>query len=333
MLLVNTYTQAVLLSVITMFCWGSWPNTQKLTSKSWRFELFYWDYVWGIILMSLLFAFIPGSLGNKGNNFRRDLIQADWINVISSFAAGIIFNLANILFVAALTIAGMLVTFTIAIGVGLVIGILINYLAVPVGNEYYLFGGVALIVLAIFFSAIAHKRLSKRVQKPSAKGIVFPLAAGVLFGFYYLLIARSTNIDFQFPKTGKLGPYAAVFCFSIGVLLSTFVFNTILMKEPVQGIPLHTKDYFNGSKRDHLLGMLGGAVWCIGFMLSILSAGKAGFTISFGLGQGNAMIAAIWGIVVWKEFRGAPPGTSKFLFFMFACYILGLIFIVLSKNV
>jgi glucose uptake protein len=333
MLLVNTYTQAVLLSIITMLCWGSWPNTQKLTSKSWRFELFYWDYVWGIILMSLLFAFIPGSWGNKGNNFWQDLMQADWINIISSFIGGIIFNLANILFVAALTIGGMLVTFTIAIGVGLVIGILINYLAVPIGNEYYLFGGVVLIVLAIFFSAIAHKRLSKQAERRSAKGIVFPLAAGVLFGFYYLLIARSMSVDFQIPKAGKLGPYTAVFCFSIGVLISTFVFNTILMKKPVQGIPLHSRDYFKGSKRDHLLGMLGGAIWCIGFMLSILSAGKAGFTISFGLGQGNAMIAAIWGIVAWKEFRGAPSGTSKFLVFMFVCYILGLILIVLSRNV
>jgi glucose uptake protein len=149
-----------------MFCWGSWPNTQKLTSKSWSFELFYWDYSWGIILMSLLLAFIPGSLGNKGNSFWSDLIQADWINVISSIAGGIIFNLANILFVAALTIAGMLVTFTIAIGVGLGIGILINYLAFPFGNEYYLFGGVVLIVFAIFLSAIAHKRLSEQVEKP-----------------------------------------------------------------------------------------------------------------------------------------------------------------------
>ena len=333
MLLVNTYTQAVLLSVITMLCWGSWPNTQKLTSKSWRSELFYWDYVWGIIIMTLLFAFIPGSMGNVGKSFWPDMMQADWANIASAFIGGIIFNLANILFVAALAIAGMLVTFTIAIGVGLVVGILINYWAVPIGNVYYLFGGVILIVLAIILSAIAHKRLSKHMAKPSTKGIVLPLIAGILFGLYYLLIARSMATDFQFPKAGKLGPYSAVFCFSIGVLISTFVFNTILMKKPVEGIPLHINDYFKGSKRDHLLGMLGGVIWCIGFMLSILSAGKAGFTISFGLGQGNAMIAAIWGIVAWKEFHNAPPGTFKFLFFMFACYILGLILIVLSRNV
>lgn len=332
MFLVNTYTLAVLLSVITMLCWGSWPNTQKLVSKGWRFELFYWDYVWGIVLIALLFAFIPGSLGSEGRSFWPDLMQADWSNIISSFLGGIIFNLANILFLAAITMAGMLVTFTIAIGVGMILGVLVNYLANPMGNEYYLFGGIILIALAIILSAIAHKRLSKHLQKSSTKGIVLSLIAGILFGLYYRFIARSMTPDFLTPRPGKLGPYTAVVCLALGVLMSSFLFNTIMMKKPVEGAPLRYADYFKGTKRDHILGILGGGIWGIGFMLSILSAGKAGFTISFGLGQGNAMIAAIWGIAVWKEFRGAPHGTSKYLVFMFICYIIGLLLIILSKK-
>jgi glucose uptake protein len=294
MFLVNTYAFAVTLSVVTMLCWGSWPNMQKLVSKSWRFELFYWDYVWGIVLMSLLFAFIPGSLGNEGRSCWADLMQASVNNIMSAAAGGIIFNLANILFVAAIALAGMLVTFTIAIGIGLILGVLVNYLSNPIGNEFYLFGGVALIALAVLFSAIAHKRLLKNVRKFSAKGLMLALIAGVLFGFYYRFIAGSMTADFQTPKAGKLGPYSAVICFSIGVMISNFAFNTILMKKPVEGIPLRYADYFRGGKRNHLMGVLGGVIWCIGLMLSILSAGKAGFTISFGLGQGNAMIAAIW---------------------------------------
>jgi glucose uptake protein len=332
MFIIETYLLAVAFSVITMICWGSWPNMQKLVSPSWRFELFYWDYVLGIVLVALLFAFTLGSYGKMGHGFLPDLAQAEWEHIFSAMIGGAVFNAANILFVAAIALAGMAVAFPVGAGFGLILGVLVNYIAAPVGDVYLLFGGVALIAAAILLSATAHRRLSRSQKKVSAKGIMLTLAAGVLFGFFYRFIAGAMYADFRFPEAGKLGPYTAVVCFGTGVLLSNFIFNTVLMKRPVEGKPLQYSDYRKGSGKDHTMGLLGGMIWGAGLVLSILSAGEAGFAISFGLGQGNAMIAAIWGVFVWKEFRKAPPGTSKWLYGMFLCYIIGLTFIVLAKS-
>ncbi len=331
MFIIETYFLAVVLSVITMICWGSWPNTQKLVSPSWRFELFYWDYVLGILLIALVFAFTLGSQGNAGRSFIQDLLQAEWNNINSAIIGGAIFNAANILFVAALSLAGMAVAFPVGAGLGLILGVFVNFIANPVDNILFLFGGVALIALAIFLSASAYRRLSTQQGKVSAKGIVLSMIAGVLFGFFYRFIANAMYPDFNIPEPGKMGPYGAVVCFALGVLLSNFLFNTLLMKKPIEGKPLSFKDYFSGTRKDHIMGVLGGVIWGTGLILSILSAGKAGFAVSFGLGQGNAMIAAIWGVFVWKEFRAAPAGTSRFLNGMFFCYILGLACIVLAK--
>ncbi|HRP56291.1 GRP family sugar transporter [Agriterribacter sp.] len=332
MFIIETYLLAIVFSVITMICWGSWPNMQKLVRPSWRFELFYWDYVMGIVLVALLFAFTLGSYGNAGRGFLPDLAQAEWEHIFSAVLGGAIFNAANILFVAAIALAGMAVAFPVGAGFGLVLGVSVNYIAAPVGNAGLLFGGVVLIATAILLSATAHRKLSRSQKKVSAKGILLTLAAGVLFGFFYRFIAGAMYADFRSPEAGKLGPYTAVVCFGIGVLLSNFIFNTLLMKKPVEGKPLRYAAYFEGNAKDHVMGLLGGIIWGGGLVLSILSAGEAGFAISFGLGQGNAMIAAIWGVFVWKEFREAPPGTSKWLYGMFLCYIAGLVCIVFAKS-
>lgn len=331
MFIVHTYAFAVLLSVVTMLCWGSWPNMQKLVSKAWRFELFYWDYVLGIVLIALLFGFTAGSLGSSGRTFLEDIGQADPANIFSAMLGGVVFNLANILFVAAIAVAGMSVAFPVGAGVGLILGVLVNYIAAPVGNGVFLFLGVGLITAAIILSATAHRNLSRQMNAVPAKGILLSLLAGILFGFFYRFIAGSMAADFEMPEAGKLGPYAAVVFFSAGVLISNFLFNTVLMKKPVSGESVSYAAYFKGSGKDHLMGIVGGAIWGAGLVLSILTAGKAGFAISFGLGQGNAMIAAVWGVFVWKEFAKAPRGTDRLLYGMFGCYIAGLIIIILSR--
>jgi len=331
MYIIESYSLAVVVSAVTMLCWGSWPNTQKLADPGWRFELFYWDYVWGIALSALVFGLTLGSSGISGRPVLADLAQADSRSVLSALLGGAIFNAANILFVAAITLAGIAVAFPVAAGFGLVLGVLINYIARPVDNAAFLLGGTALVVMAIVFSALSYKRLMRR-QRITAKGLLFSLAAGLLFGFFYRFISAAMYVDFSFPENGKMGPYGAVACFAGGVLLSNLLFNTIIMKRPVQGCPLVWSDYRKGSAKNHIMGMLGGMIWGTGLMLSMLSAGKAGFAISFGLGQGNAMIAAIWGVFIWKEFRNAPAGTSKFIYGMFFCYITGLACIVYAKG-
>lgn len=331
MFTVETYLLAVVLSVITMICWGSWPNMQKLVNPKWRFELFYWDYVLGIVLVTLLFAISFGSLGSTGWTFTQDLTQASSGSIISAITGGIIFNAANILFVAAIAVAGMSVAFPVGAGFGLLLGVVTNYIALPQGDKTFLFTGVFMIAVAIVLSAMAYQRLSSTKNEISLKGILLSLIAGVLFGFFYRFIAGAMYPDFADPQPGKVGPYTATVLFGLGVLASNFIFNTILMKRPVKGVSLHYADYFKGSGKDHIMGVLGGMIWGAGLVLSILSAGQAGFAISFGLGQGNALIAAVWGVFVWKEFKLAPPGTNKLLYSMFLFYIIGLVLIVYAK--
>lgn len=331
MVIVETYSVAVALSVITMICWGSWPNTQKAVSATWRFELFYWDYVIGIVASALVFAVTMGSLGSSGRGFFEDLRQADTGHVASAMLGGVIFNAANILFVAAISLTGMAIAFPVGAGVGLVLGVSLNFIANPIGNPYYLFGGVVLVVAAILLSATAHHQAVSDAKRVSGLGIVFTIAAGVLFGFFYRFIAESMSTDFRVPEPGKLGPYSAVICFSLGVFASNLLFNTLLMKRPVQGRPLALSAYFRGSWRDHGLGVLGGAIWGTGLLFSMLSAGKAGYAISFGLGQGNALVAALWGVFVWKEFAGAPRMVRVILCWMFMCYIFGLLAIIYAR--
>lgn len=331
MFIVENYGLAIMLCVITMFCWGSWANTTKLTTKTWRFELFYWDYGFGILLTTLLLAFTLGSNGDEGRAFLADFNQADSSSLTSAFIGGVIFNAANILLVAAIAIAGMSVAFPVAIGIALVLGVLVNYDSSQ-GNPTLIFGGVALITLAIILNAKAYQKLqSNLAEKVSKKGLILSVVSGCLMGLFYKYVAVSMVADFNMPEIGKLTPYTALVIFAVGVVVSSFVFNTIQMKKPFIGAPVSFSDYFKGVTKDHFIGILGGAIWCVGMSLSIIASGKAGPAISYGLGQGATVVAAIWGIYIWKEFDKAPKGTKSLLNVMLLLYIVGLGMIIISK--
>jgi glucose uptake protein len=332
MFIVENYGLAILLCVVTMLCWGSWANTTKLTSSTWRFELFYWDYGFGILLTTLLMAFTLGSNGAEGRSFMDDMAQADKRSLLAALAGGVIFNLANILLVAAIGIAGMSVAFPVGIGIALVLGVVVNYISNPQGNALLIFGGVALIVLAILLNAKAYQKLqSNAVEGVSKKGLILSVVSGCLMGLFYKYVAGSMVTDFNAPEARKLTPYTALVFFAVGVVLSSFLFNTIQMKRPFTGTPVSFADYFKGRSKDHIIGLLGGAVWCIGMSLSIIASGKAGPAVSYGLGQGATVVAALWGIYVWKEFDKAPRGTKPLLNIMLCLYIAGLAMIILSK--
>jgi glucose uptake protein len=331
MFIIETYTTAVLFCIITMLCWGSWANTQKLAASSWRFELFYWDYVMGILLLSLLLAFTLGSMGEGGRSFIDDMKQADSKNIGSALLGGILFNLANILLGAAIAIAGMSVAFPVGIGLALVVGVIVNYVDTPVGNASWLFAGMALIMAAIFLNARGYKKLSAGNKGVSTKGLLLSVVAGLLMGFFYKYVAAAMFPDFTQPLPGKLSPYSAVVCFAIGIVLSNIVFNTLLMKKPFVGKPVSYNDYFKGNFKTHLTGILGGIIWCIGMSFSIIASGKAGPAISYGLGQGATIVAAVWGIFIWKEFKNAPKGVSTLLTIMLLCYVTGLALIILAR--
>jgi len=328
MFIPQSYPLAIVLCVVTMLCWGSWGNTQKLAGKSWRFELFYWDYVIGILLFSLLLGFTLGSIGENGRSFINDIKQADAKNIFNAFVGGVIFNASNILLVAAMAIAGMAVAFPVGVGIAMALGVIINYVFAPQGNPVILFSGVALIVAAIVIDAFAYKNHSASMQKVSGKGILLSVSAGVLMALFYRFVASSMVSDFVSPEPGKLTPYSAVFFFAIGVVASNFIFNYLIMKRPIEGEPLSFKDYAKGSFRVHLTGVLGGVIWNIGMAMSIIASGKAGFAISYGLGQGATLIAALWGVFIWKEFKGASKSVNTLILLMFLAYLAGLVFLV-----
>ena len=331
MFIVQDYTLAVFFCVITMLCWGSWANTQKLAASSWRFELFYWDYVIGIVIFSLLLALTLGSIGEQGRSFIPDISQAEGENIFSALIGGVIFNAANILLVAAIAIAGMSVAFPVGIGLALVIGVVVNYIRVPVGNVALLFGGVTFIVIAIILNSGAYRRMMSSAKEISTKGLILSVVSGAMMGLFYKYVAASMFEDFTVPEAGKLSPYTAVFIFSIGILASNFVFNSLLMRFPFAGTSVSYADYFRGSFRNHLTGVLGGAIWCLGMSFSIIASGKAGPAISYGLGQGATVVAALWGIYIWKEFKDAPQGTGAILKIMLLCFAAGLALIILSR--
>jgi len=240
MFVVHSYALAVVLCFITMLCWGSWGNTQKLAAKSWRYELFYWDYVIGMLLFSLLVAFTAGSIGSEGRPFLQDLGQAAAVNIGWILLGGVIFNASNILLSASTSIAGMSVAFPLGCGLALVLGV-INNLRVETAqgslksNVALLATGVALIVLAVVLNGIASGKkgdgnsISKADQR---KGIVLALVAGVVMSFFSSFVMRAMDLkDFACPEPGKVTPYTAMVIFAFGVFVSNFLFNTLVMKK------------------------------------------------------------------------------------------------------
>lgn len=348
MFLLENYNVAVLFCVITMLCWGSWANTQKLAGKTWRYELFYWDYVFGVVLASVIFAFTLGSNGEYGRDFCTDLTQASPQAILYAFLGGVVFNLANILLVAAIAIAGMSVAFPVGIGLALVLGVLLNYLANPAasGDPILLFSGVGLVAVAIIVNAFAYRRMPGQQGKVGTKGLVLSILCGILMSSFYYLVASSLsgvvqgdqilpltleNLKAGSLESGQLTPYTANMIFAIGILASNFVIMPILMRKPLVGSPVSLLEYFKGTICDHFWGLIGGMIWAVGMTLNVIASGVASPAVAYGLGQGATLMSAIWGVFIWKEFKGAPKGTNGRLALMFLFFIVGLALIIKTR--
>ena len=333
MFIVANYSLAVLFCFITMLCWGSWGNTQKMAAKNWRYELFYWDYVIGMVLFALLIAFTMGSFGTEGRPFLEDIAQVSAKNIGGIILGGVIFNASNILLSASTSITGMAVAFPLGVGISMVLGTIVNYLGAPKGDPTLLFVGVALIVVAIVCNGIASGKIQKDKKAGANKGIILAMLAGTLMAFFYRFVAAAMDLDnFAAPAAGKATPYTAIVIFSLGVLVSNFVFNTLVMKKPFVGEPVSYSAYFKGNMKTHLVGILGGCIWCLGTAFSYIASGKAGAAVSYALGQGAPMIAALWGVFIWKEFKGASKSVYALLGVMFCFFLAGLAFIIVSGN-
>jgi glucose uptake protein len=339
MVLIQNYPLAVFFFIISMICWGSWANMQKVAERNWRFELFYWDLSIGLLLFATIAAFTLGSMGDAGRPFLTDLQQADSTSIIFAMLGGVVWNLGNILLVAAIAVAGMSVGFPIGGGIAWILGIVINYILVMLdpnktfeGNANILWIGVAVIIAAIFLSMLSYKRLASEKKKPTAKGILLSVFAGLLIAFFYGLVVKSLDNTYVTGGTGTLTPFSGVFFFAVGVFLSTLIFNPIFMKYPVQGTPVKMAEYWQGNFKTHLSGIIGGFIWMLGMVVSFMAAGAANPAISYALSNAAPVVAILWGVLIWKEFKGAPSGTNKLLVTMFVLYIIGLILITASNG-
>jgi glucose uptake protein len=326
MFVVSSLPVAILFCVVTMLGWGSWANTQKLAGREkWPFELFYWDYTIGVFLFGLLFAATLGSFGPAGMSALDNLRVSDFSFILPALVSGVIFNLSNMLLVVAIDAAGMSVAFPVGVGLALAIGTLGSYMQAPKGNLALIFGGVALIVFAMVMSALAQRRLPQTGARKPLRGLVCAVLAGCIMGWFYPQLMRAISPDFDSApiRPGMLTPYVALVFFGLGMLASNLVLNTVFMRTG----NVTYRQYFSGSARLHWIGILGGAIWMLALSFNVIASSVAGPAISYALGQGATLVAALWGLLIWREFRAAPPGTTVYLVLMLAGYSTGLMLI------
>ena len=308
---------ALFMMITSAICWGSWANTYKGV-KNYRFELFYWDYAVGIFLISLILAFTMGSTGDSPTSFLNNVHSADTKNIVSTMVGGAIFNLANLLLVAAIDMAGLSVAFPVSIGIALVVGTISSYALQPKGNGTLLAAGVLCAFIAVIMDGKAYGSLAIAGRQVSKKSIIVCVVSGVLMGLWAPFVARAMT------NGNTLGPYSIAVFLTLGALLSCFIWNIYFMKHPLVGEPVSFAGFFSGPSSGHALGLLGGFIWGIGMVFNLVAASFTGVAISYAIGQSAPMVAALWGVVAWKEFAGAPPKAKMYLGLMFVFYCLGI---------
>jgi glucose uptake protein len=311
---------ALLMMITSTICWGSWANTYKGV-KNYRFELFYWDYAVGIFLISLALAFTMGSTAHDTASFLNNVRSADGSNFTYTLIGGAVFNLANLLLVAGIDMAGLAIAFPVSIGIALVVGVVSSYLLQPKGNAPLLAAGVACAVIAVIMDGKAYGKLEKAAGSVSKKSIVICIISGILMGLWAPFVTHAMT------QGRTLGPYSVSVFFTLGALLSCFLWNIYFMKKPLVGEPVNFGEFFRGPSSGHLLGLLGGAIWGVGTVFNLVAASFTGVAISYAIGQSAPMVAALWGVFAWNEFRGSSQKAKTYLLFMFLFYVLAIILV------
>jgi glucose uptake protein len=289
--------------------------------KNYRFELFYWDYAVGIFLISLILAFTMGSTGHDSSSFLNNVHAADTSNIVYALIGGVLFNLANLLLVAAIDMAGLSVAFPISIGIALVVGVVLSYALQPKGNPVLLALGVAFALAAVIADGKAYGSLRSAGRNVSRKSVVTCVVSGILMGLWAPFMANAMT------RGNSLGPYSAAVFLTLGALLSCFIWNVYFMKHPLVGEPVSFSGFFRAPASGHALGLFGGFVWGTGTVFNLVAASLTGVAISYAIGQTAPMVAALWGVFAWKEFAGAGGRARFYLGLMFVFYGLAILLV------
>jgi len=308
------------MTIISTICWGSFANTFKVT-KNYRFELYYWDYAAGIFLISLVLAFTMGSMRGGDTSFIANLHSAAPLNLAFAAIGGFIFNIANVLLIAAIEIVGLAIAFPISIGIALVEGVVLSYALQPKGSAGLLAAGVIMAVLAVIMIGLAYGQLQGANRTVSRKGVIVCVISGLLMGTFAPFVTRAMTAN------RPLTPYTVAVFFTLGAVICCFFFNTYLMKRPLVGEAVGFSGYAAAPASYHVLGLLGGVVWGVGTVFNFVAASLVGVAISYAIGQASPMIAALWGVFVWREFRGSNRQARLYLVGMFVSYLLALVLI------
>jgi glucose uptake protein len=316
----HTLGIALFMMITSAICWGSWANTYKGV-KNYRFELFYWDYAVGIFLISLILAFTMGSSGRDANSFLNNVHSADTTNIFSTMVGGAIFNLANLLLVAAIDMAGLAIAFPVAIGIALVVGVISSFALQPKGNAALLAAGVVCALIAVVLDGKAYGSLVVVGRTVSKKSIGVCVVSGILMGLWAPFVARAMT------NGNTLGPYSIAVFLTLGALVSCFIWNIYFMKHPLVGEPVGFSGFFRAPFSGHVLGLLGGFIWGTGMVFNLVAASFTGVAISYAIGQSAPMVAALWGVFAWKEFAGAPGKAKFYLSLMFVFYCFGILLV------
>ena len=321
------------MTILCACCWGSFANTFKLT-KNYRFELYYWDYGLGIFLISVVYALTLGSSGGGIFSFLPNMHQAANSCLLYAAAGGFVFNIANVLLIAGIEMVGLAIAFPLSIGIALVEGTVMSYLIKPAGDATLLFAGVGMALVAVILIGLAYASRGTGGIVATRKGIIVCLVSGVLMGSWAPLLGKSlagtgASAGLAVP-VGALSPYTAAVFMTLGAFICCFVFNPILMRKPLIGTPVSMAGYFGAPGSYHAWGLLGGAIWGTGTVLNLVASGKVGLPISYAIGQASPMIATLWGVFVWHEFRGARAKSKYYLSAMIASYVLALVLIAMA---
>jgi glucose uptake protein len=308
----ETFAGSLMLMVFSMLCWGTWANTFSLCRGKYRFELFYWDYAVGVLLGALAW----GALLGPGSAMFHGAVASD--KAVWGIVAGVVFSIGNVLLVAAISLTGMSVAFPVCIGLALLIGVGLSWYISPVVSVAPLALGSALILLSMIMDAAAYRAMTGPVAS-STRGIIIAILGGVFMGAFPPCLQKAMVGE------QPLDPYSAVILLGVGTLLCTLVTNPWCMKRPIAGgAPVTFGQYFTAPGRHHALGIVGGIVWASGCVFNFIAGGKVSVAISYAFGTGATLVAVLWGLFVWQEFRGAPRLSFACLAVMFALFLLGI---------
>jgi glucose uptake protein len=340
-----TYSAALLLMFVCMFCWGSWANTYKFTTR-WRYELFYYDYALGAAVCAAAVAFTLGSMNSQDLTFQDNFLIASTRKIVYGLGAGVLLNIANLLFMAALSVSGMGVAFPISLGLAMVTGVVWNYFPAMLANPLLLFGGAVCVLISVMLTSYAHASYvdSQNVSKPlrvdprapgatrrapAALAVILAVVSGILLGFVFPLV---DNV-----RAGETGvsPYGVAALLAVGILLSTVVFVPFMLNFPVHGQPVEFRAYFRGSKKQHFWGIFGGIVWMagtIGYVVAINTPTltPANMAMDFGVVFAAGLLGALWGLLAWREFRGGAYRVKMLLLGMVVLYGAGVAMMALA---